>query len=171
MILNEAKTIAEKYLAMFKPFCNEVMIAGSVRREKAEVKDIELVALPKAEMKMIDMFNCESIRDEGFINLVNSFNRTKGNGKGKYAQLILIEGIKLDLFIADGNNFGLIFMIRTGSAEFSKRMVTEIKSKGFYCEGGYLHSSDDDRIIPVRTEKDFFEITGMKFVEARERSL
>lgn len=32
-----------------KPFCEKVRVAGSIRRGKPEVKDIELVAIPKWE--------------------------------------------------------------------------------------------------------------------------
>lgn len=171
MILNEAKNIATKYLRMFDPHCEEIQIAGSIRREKPEVKDIELVCIPKRIEEMSDLFGSVIVNSEGFIKLVNSFNRTKGNGEGKYTQLILDEGIKLDLFIADEINFGLLFMLRTGSAEFSKRMVTEIKQNGYRSDHGYLIRYYNNEVVPVRTEAEFFRVTGMKFVNPVERIL
>ena len=41
----EAKAIAEKYLLQLRPFSRRIEIAGSIRREKPEVKDIEIVMI------------------------------------------------------------------------------------------------------------------------------
>lgn len=46
MQLAQAKTIAEGLVEAFKPYCRRVQIAGSIRRERPEVKDIEIVAVP-----------------------------------------------------------------------------------------------------------------------------
>jgi len=42
--LEEAKLLADKVLAVFEPFCERVAVAGSIRRGKAEVHDIDFVA-------------------------------------------------------------------------------------------------------------------------------
>ena len=39
--------IAEKVKALLLPHCERIEIAGSVRRKKPNVKDIEIVAIPK----------------------------------------------------------------------------------------------------------------------------
>ena len=41
MKLAKAKAIADKYVALLAPFCDRIEIAGSIRREKEEVGDIE----------------------------------------------------------------------------------------------------------------------------------
>ena len=165
MELDKATKIAVKYWELFKPFCSRVKIAGSIRRDKSEVGDIELVCVPLETETEDGLFERKLVRNPEFVILVNSFNRVKGNGEGKYAQLILPEGINLDLFIANKDNFGLIYMIRTGSAAFSERMVTMIKKNGFYCKDGYLWSLNNNKMIPVPEEKDFFRITGIEYVE------
>ncbi len=48
MRFEKAYSIAERVMKLLKPFCDRIEIAGSLRREKEEVKDIEIVAIPKS---------------------------------------------------------------------------------------------------------------------------
>lgn len=164
MEINKVTQIAKKYQNKLSNFCSRIEIAGSIRRQRQEVKDIELVCIPKMTFEPDGMFDKKEIRDSGFVTVVNSFPRVKGNGEGKYAQIILPEEIHLDLFMTTPEQWGIIFMIRTGSAFFVKRMVTEIKKSGFKCDEGFL-KTEEGKIIPCYEEKEFFEITGMEYVE------
>jgi DNA polymerase/3'-5' exonuclease PolX len=47
MELIKARRIAEELVKILRPACSRVEIAGSIRREKSEVKDIELVAVTR----------------------------------------------------------------------------------------------------------------------------
>jgi DNA polymerase/3'-5' exonuclease PolX len=166
MKYEDALNIANKYVEILKPYCDKIMIAGSIRRKKSFVDDIEICCIPKSKMVPVGLFE-ELQRDPGFVDLINSMLRAKGNGGGKYTRLILKEGISLDLFMTSQEQFGVIFMIRTGSAEYSKRMVTEIKPK-FWVEGGYLWGYSGK--IPCPEEEDFFRITGAEFIPPALRS-
>ena len=170
MELNKAKIIALVYWEKFKPYCDKIKIAGSIRRERPDCGDIEIVCVPtNISIQGKGLFTAPTIkRNLNFINLVNSLPKIKGKAEGKYCKLQLPEGITLDLFMCQEHNFGLIWMLRTGSDKFSKRMVTEIKSKGFYCYDGYLWNSKHN-VIPVKNEKDFFDITGLPFVKPNLR--
>ena len=167
MKLDSARSIAQKYMLQLKPYClkvpklnaivNRIKIAGSIRREKDEVKDIEIVCIPDPD-KIFE-----------FAQFVDGFKKVKGEPIGKYTQRELPEGIKLDLFMADETNYGLITMIRTGSWEFSKRIMWECITKGFYVKGGYLHNTQTDEIVSVQDEEDFFNICNIKYVEPKQR--
>ncbi len=155
MRLNEAKAIAEKYQNLFKPYCSRIEIAGSIRREKPEVGDIELIVIVK------DL--------EGFSKEVNKLQKVKGEPTGKYTQRILPEGIKLDLFMANERNWGLIFAIRTGSAEFSHKVLARGWVRvGYKSINGMLVK--DGREIEVREEKDLFDLIGIPYVEPKFRN-
>jgi DNA polymerase/3'-5' exonuclease PolX len=174
MELIKAKTIAQRYVDKLRPYCDKIMIAGSIRREKAWVKDIEIVCIPKRFCPESKNLFQEVIKEperplKEFCDIINSLEAVKGNPAGKYTQRILPEGIKLDLFMADKNNFGLIAMIRTGSADYSHDMMVIIDKKGFKSDGGQLINKDTGEIIPVPTEKDFYKITGIKFIKPKER--
>ncbi len=53
MKLDKALEIAERTKKLLAPYCERIEIAGSIRRKKPEVKDIELVAIPKLENQSI----------------------------------------------------------------------------------------------------------------------
>ena len=47
MNLQQAQQIAERIKSELAPHCDRIEIAGSIRRKKPEVKDIEIVCIPK----------------------------------------------------------------------------------------------------------------------------
>ena len=86
MILSEALPIAEKLKAELAPFCSRIEIAGSIRRKKPEVKDIEIVCVLK------------DANDVKFwMHLLQKYYRIKGSPGGKYMQIFATDKI-----IADG---------------------------------------------------------------------
>ncbi len=82
MKLQDAKIIANKYIELLKPYTNRISVAGSIRREKPEVKDIEIVCIR------------DENQVEGFSRIVNSFGKIiKGKPIGKYMQIEIEEEI------------------------------------------------------------------------------
>lgn len=170
MNLNQATEIAEKIRTELAPFCDRIEIAGSIRRRKPEVGDIEIVAIPKCVMLPGDLFTGVAHNHLKFCELVNRWPAVKGKSTGKYTQRILPEGIKLDLFMADPENWGLIFPIRTGSAAFSHKVLAcNWVRAGFHSMGGRLVK--DFHKIPVREERDLFDLIGVAWKEPWERNL
>ena len=77
------------------------------------------------------------------------------------------------------SNFGLIFLIRTGPADYSHWLVTEARRRGFHVVGGRLHKGlgvpgrDDctcDRIA-TPTEAYVYSALGLPYAEPWERAL
>lgn len=161
MKYEEALIIAEKVKAQLAPHCDRIEIAGSIRRKKPEVKDIEIVAIPKP----YDVGLFES----GIATVVKQWEKVKGELPCKYTQRILPEGIKLDLFFAERENWGNIFAMRTGSKEYSHRVLaTEWVSQGYKSEGGYLFANG--KKLAILEEEDLFELLGLPYVEPELRS-
>ena len=129
--------------------------------------DIEIVAIPKP---VLNLFGEPTERTEIDIALGQwSISLTK-NGP-KYKQFTL-GSTQIDLFLATEDNWGLIYMLRTGSPEFSKRMVTPA------AWGGYLPAGlkvDNGRVwygsaaLPVPEETKLFELWGMPYVDPTAR--
>jgi DNA polymerase/3'-5' exonuclease PolX len=163
--LKEAESIANDILNQIKPFCERCEIAGSIRRKKEMVKDIEIVAIPKPYQ--------HGLFEDGIASVVNKWQKEKGEleyGKCKYTQRILPEGIKLDLFFAEQGNWGLIFAIRTGSADYSyKVLATGWKNLGYTSEGGYL--TQNGKVYDVPEEVDLFRRLNIPFTEPEKRNL
>jgi len=163
MKLEQALEIAEKIKALLAPHCERIEIAGSIRRKKSDVKDIEIVAIPKPYN--IGLFST------GIAIIVNQWQKVKGELPCKYTQRILPEGINLDLFFAEEGNWGLIFTIRTGSADYSHKVLgTAWVKNGYHGKDGYLYNDKGTKIF-IKEEKDLFNIIGVKYVEPELRSL
>ena len=161
-----------------RPFCVRCEIAGSIRRRKEEVKDIEIVAVAEWELEKYDLFaeakvnklfrwavSCAYVRwiKPGTSEIIN----WQPQPTGKYWRGLLPSGIKLDLFIADYSNFGLIYAIRTGSAEFTTALVTHAKRVGLPCVDGHL--TRDGKPLETPEEGDVFDLLGLEHVAPHER--
>ncbi len=123
--LEVAQKIAVDICYKLQPFCEKINIAGSVRRKKPEVKDIEIVCVPQQETQY-DMFGTPftSGRSTGFRDVVLSLGEIiKGGTNGKYIQIKLPQGINLDLFIPDDFDYYRQYAIRTGSADYAAKVI------------------------------------------------
>jgi DNA polymerase/3'-5' exonuclease PolX len=155
MKYEQALEIAGRIKAELAPHCERIEIAGSIRRKKPEVKDIEIVAIPKPYD--IGLF------ESGIATVVKQWKKVKGELPCKYTQRILPEGIMLDLFFAERENWGNIFATRTGSANYSHLVLAvEWVSQGYKSEGGYLY--DDNEKIAIPEEEDLFKLLGLSYV-------
>lgn len=152
MELNKALNIAQEVKKQLAPHCERIEIAGSIRRKNPNVKDIEIVAIPKP-------YNV-GLFESGIASVVNQWAKTKGDLPCKYTQRILPEGIKLDLFFANEENWGLIYAIRTGSAEYShKVLANKWVSMGYKSIEGHLYHNE--KKVSIREEKELFDILGI----------
>ena len=158
----EAYKIALEVLEQLKPYCERIEIAGSLRRKKSEVGDIEIVAIPKPYSV--------GLLEDGIASVVNKWQKVKGELPCKYTQRVLPEGIKLDLFFAEEGNWGSILAIRTGSADYSHYVLANgWVRNGFNSSGGYLYRNGEK--YELREEAELFRLIGMSYVEPEDRNL
>lgn len=154
MELLKARAIAEKLVEKLAPYCERIEIAGSIRREKAEVKDIELVAIPG---DFADWFL-------GMLPGVRFI---------RYKPIALPEGINLDLFLMrPPAQWGVIFLLRTGPAEFSHKAVTRKRLGGLLpsdcqMEGGQVWRNG--KLVRMPEEEDFLKLLGLPGLAPQER--
>ncbi len=185
MDLKTATQYANEFIKLIAGGCVQAEIAGSIRRQKAEVKDIEIVVIEKrVEALAYDMFGYRHPDDDSYDSLLSDCigmavdggkfdydTKVKRNGD-KYKRFVY-RGMAVDLFIAEPDNFGNIFAIRTGNAEFSQLLVTQRNKGGLMPswlrqKDGYLWSGNSK--IICKTEVDFFTAIGIPFIEPRERN-
>lgn len=165
--LDYATEIADKIMALLQPYCERIEIAGSIRRKKSEVKDIEIVLIPR-------------VRDLPLLKIqIDKWKKNKGNFPCLYTQRWLPEGIGLDLFVATPDNWGLQYAIRTGPANYSHHVLAMGWSKkGYHSKGGILYPTSkvygEDRLdyskpIYLREEIDVFNFIGLPWREPQNR--
>ena len=126
MLYEQALEIANDALAALAPHCTIAHIAGSVRREVEEVGDIEIVCLPiKTPAGPVDLFapGGEIVIPE-FTAAVQALGKVVlGKPNGRMMRLHLPEGIALDMFTPNAEDYYRIFCIRTGSKTYVRNTV------------------------------------------------
>lgn len=167
MELGKALATAKIIKQLLEPHCIKVEIGGSIRRQRKEVKDIEIICIPKTKGE-------SKIRDNKWVMAVFKLGKIrKGKLKdGKYLQIALPTGINLDLFIASPENWGMIYLIRTGAAQFSKYILTQFNKRGYKSEGGYpvaQYGEAKGTKLQFETERQVFDFLRIKYVEPVER--
>lgn len=172
MKLEVARYIANKTIDFLRPNCERIEPAGSVRRCKPEVGDIEIVAIPKP---VTDMFGTPlPLESEHALERVEwGVIGTFQMGKHKYKKIQLYEGIQLDLFIVvPPAQWGTIFLIRTGPAEYSHRIVTPKH------QGGLMPSNLKERggaiwkgstLIETPEEEDVYKLIELPWLAPEMR--
>lgn len=175
MKLLEAGKMAAQLIRLLEPYCEKIEIAGSIRRKKKEVKDIEIVALPKDKIGSYAGREGERmlVKKLAFLESKSRIRMIK-NGE-KYKQFMLVkrngvELIKVDLFIVTPPaQWGVIFAIRTGPASFSKWLVSYRKPQGYTFKDGVLHNPIGEK-LSTSTEESLFNTLGMDFIPVENRN-
>lgn len=187
---SQAQNIASALVDEVFPYCSHVCIAGSLRRQSPDVKDLELVVVPKWE----DRPNPDNLFGDPLpTNLLYEYCQNipsnhvhiewikpgtsiiepwpiKPDGKYWRGLIGVADGagpvtpIKLDLFIARPENFGVIYTIRTGSADFSRELVTYARDHTDYrVDGGELKYKGV--AVPCPDEESLFASLNLKWVD------
>ncbi len=172
MELIKAKEVAEQVMRRLSPYSDRLEIAGSIRRGKAEVSDIDLVVIPKT-LPIIDMFG-QVIDRRSMIDrkLLEGLGIVIKAGK-RFAQVELWEGINLELsMILPPATWPVMMVIKTGPADFSHWIVTS-RNKGGALPNGWRN--EDGRVWDGQTEMkfeeelDFLKFLGLGWIEPKDR--
>jgi DNA polymerase/3'-5' exonuclease PolX len=173
MDLATGRRLAEFVMADLEASCERIVIAGSIRRRRPEVSDIELCAIPKLSQGLFSE-GADSLLDGALAGLVARGVLSRVKGGEKYRQYELPHhGCKLDLFICDRDTWGVNFTIRTGPAEFSKRLVTPRKHNGLLPSHLKVKAAriwSGDEALDTPEERAVFEVIGMDWIEPWERT-
>lgn len=174
MELKQAEQIARRYLEQLRPYCLRIEIAGSIRRRRPEVKDIEIVCVPRrVPIITQDLFgNDDPVLTPctEFIDIVGALEKVRGDPGGRYTQRKLPEGINLDLFICFENNWGNIFAIRTGSAEYSHVVLAGAWVRaGYKSVEGYLYKNGQR--AELFEEVDLYKLLAIDWLPPEKREL
>ncbi len=156
MQLEKAKQIGNKVLEEIRPYIDQASIAGSVRRNKQEVHDIDLVIeLKKDFMARTDI-----------KKILKSYGRFVLDGE-KLIRVISEDKVQIDVYIADGN-YDPLLLIRTGSLWHNKKLCMKAKSLNYSLTAKGLINKGNEMVIAT-TEKDIFRELGFEYKEPGER--
>ena len=168
MDLAHATHIADTIIAKLSPYCDRAMKCGSIRRRKPEVSDIDIVVIPRRD-QVRDMFQNPTgwIVIPEFVATVNQWTKVKGEPYGRMTSRIF-EGHKVELYMANEDNFGAITLIRTGDSDFTHMIMKQVNKCGLEQRDGYLW--DGVRKLSIPTEQEYFRVLGLPYIEPEKRN-
>jgi len=182
--LRLAQLTAIQIVADLEPYCKRLVVAGSIRRMKPDVGDIELVYIPHVEIRgqtsMLDYPPAETnLALEYLMRLASPRKllavRMNKNGVpigvGPFNQYFvhLPSGIPLDCFTADIETWGMKLLVRTGPADFCKRVMSRFLELGMrgHAYGG-VHDAQGT-LINCPDELTVFNLLRWEYIEPEAR--
>lgn len=186
--LAEAAALSWELVGLLAPYCERLEVLGSIRRGRPDCGDIELLAIPKTSAELVrDLFG-DPIEKRLTSLLEHQLAALLANGDiekrqpirwGERYKAFLFDGFPVDLFICrPPAQWGVLSIIRTGSNEFCKRLVTPVEKgglcpRGLMFQGGALWRLEKGGAVMVETpeETDVFAALGLRYVEPSVREV
>jgi DNA polymerase (family 10) len=163
-LLSDALRAAEPLLDNLRAHADVIRCstAGSLRRFKEVIGDIDLLASSKNPKTVIEFF----VSQPGIVKVL-----AKGETK---AGVILEGGIQCDLRVVSDGEFPFALMYFTGSKEHNIVMRQRAISRGLRLnEYGLFQSKEETRdpklLVPCKTEADIFAELDLPFIEPELR--
>jgi DNA polymerase (family 10) len=162
--LKAADEKADKVVEILAPFCQQIVIAGSIRRRHPEVGDIDLVIQPIPGKRRYIRDRCLSWRpqllEDGQVNL-----------------LFKVKDVQIDIFFGDEpggdlftepSNFGSLLICRTGSKDFNIWLASRAIHMGLRWNP-YRGVVERGKIIASHTEEAVFKALKLDWIKPEER--
>lgn len=178
--------VADELCAALQPVCERITVAGSLRRQKPTVGDVEILYIRMTEIRPDpdDMFATITVNlaDEviaelertGVLERRRNVNGSEMFGPKNKLMRHRASGMPVDLFAATPENWWNYLVCRTGPAESNTRIATAAQHRGWkwhpYGTGFSRENDEGEREeFTVTCEEDVFRFVGMPFAEPWDR--
>ncbi|MBU1727015.1 MAG: DNA polymerase/3'-5' exonuclease PolX [Candidatus Omnitrophica bacterium] len=157
MNLAQAGFVAEEFISSLKnlPEVKKIGAAGSLRRQKETVRDIDILVISDKPKKVMGVFaNIPSVREVLAAGETKSSVRTK-------------DDVQVDCRVVEQRSFGAALLYFTGSKDFNIKIRQIAIKKGLKInEYGVFRKG---KFLCGKTEEEIFKALGMDFVEPELR--
>ncbi len=157
--LAKGKQIAAKVERWLKPYARRLLLAGSVRRKRPTIGDIEFVILPK-----------KSLGVEGLAAALEECGYRVGPSMRTAKKMV--DGVKVELYIVHyPEEFGAMAFMYTGDRTFNMAMRKKAMAMGYLLNQYGVWTRDKKRaILQSPNERDFFDLLQVPYHTPEERS-
>lgn len=171
MKLENARGIADELVELLTPACERLIIAGSIRRRKPDVGDLELLAIPKFNgvVDLLDQKLKWLMLRGVFDHRPNKRGSIMYGPKNKLLRHV-DSGIGVDIFSTDEECWWVALVVRTGGKSTNQEIATRAIERGrsFHAYGRGFTLADGSELV-CRSEQDVFKAVGMRYLEPWER--
>ena len=132
--------VAKELCDRLKPCCEKLIVAGSLRRRKSDIGDVEILYVSRMESRPFDMFSSVSVSlaEEEIARMLEDGTVMKrpskvgGTAWGDKNKLALHRsGMPVDLFRTMPESWWNYLVCRTGPADSNTRIAHEAQHKGY----------------------------------------
>src|SRR4030043_243 len=114
----------------------KVMVVGSLRRKKSEVKDIDLLILPYFNGLTYDFTKSEKLLDEiNSLDFVKSLIKKDIRQENISGRFETVFGIGIELIISSSKNWVLDMLYTTGSKKHMEKLEAVARDRGLFTDG------------------------------------
>jgi DNA polymerase (family 10) len=175
-----ARQVADQLVEALTPRSEQICIAGSLRRGRADVGDIEILYISRMGQvhKPGELFPQKgSLADElleqwltkGIITMRPNVNGSTTWGTWNKLAVHGASGIPVDLFATTAERWFVSLVVRTGSADMNITLASSAQKRGMKLEAyGGLIGAYGEKIFPA-SEREVFERLGVPYREPPER--
>ncbi len=151
--------IARKILRTLKRIksVDKIEIAGSYRRKKKTVKDLDVLIVSKNPDVVVKRFTS-----------MKGINKVLARGMTK-SVIRLDNGLHVDLRVVKASQWGAALLYFTGTKDFNIHLRRLALKKGWTLNEYSLSDLETKKVIASKTEKAIFKKLGMKYVEPEDR--
>lgn len=162
MELERAKAIADEVVKRLSPYCTKIEVAGSVRRQKPTVRDIDIVLIGSDFWNLTREILAVDSRDP-YVPLPSRVTSVK-------LRRINYYGTQVDLYFATEGTWATLLLIRTGSKENNIRLCTIAKKRGWHlaANGDGLFNESGQRVAGD-SEESIYAALDLPWQEPWER--
>ncbi len=160
MLLGKAMDLAEEVLSYLKKKSDpeKINYAGSLRRMKETIGDIDVLVVAGDQKKIM----------ETFVNMEN-IERVESRGKTR-STVILKGGVHVDLRVVPDDSYGAAMQYFTGSKDHNIELRNLALSKGYTLSEYGLFDKDSGKKIEGKSEEGIYKKLGLQYIppELRE---
>ena len=176
-----AVAVAEEIRAVLAPYCSRVMVAGSLRRGRADVGDVELVYVSRFENRQVpgDMFSWANValaeeaiaglESRGVLTRRKNVRGYETYGPKNKLMAHRATGVPVDLFATTEGCWWNYLVCRTGPAESNIRIAQAAQRRGWQWNPYGVGFSTGEAMYPVESEEEVFRFVGLPYLEPEKR--
>lgn len=157
---HKALKIAQPLVKILRrqPGVVEVVLAGSIRRGKPEVGDVDVTLFVDDRCSPYDLWRS-----------LDCLNPTVVRG-GACETGVVIDGLKFEIRLFSPAQRGAALLFTTGSGDFNQAMRTHAKRCNLLLNRYGLWTRDRTELIESETEESIFEALHLDFVAPEDRT-
>lgn len=171
--------VARFIVKQLTPACERLVVAGSLRRMKEEVGDVEILYIPKFVEEPDGLFDTkrvnqvdvvlQSLFGNGVIGKrLNLMGSATWGPRNKYA-VHSQSGIPVDFFETGLEAWFSYLVCRTGSAESNTRIASAAQAKGWKWHPYAGFSDWESNLVFPKSEEEVFAMVGLPYLEPKDR--